>query len=176
MRNFYKLFFLCFILNLTFIVFADDDHQQISNGYKEFKLGMNRDEVKKKLKYSAEFAPEHIEAVQTRLEPDSHTLTADGVDPINGLVKIAYFYFDDDDKLCQIFVKINEKKVSYQKILKKFNTKYGNPTSFDPQRAIWSDEETILTLEKPCILKYQINSENDSNQNTDISYLLHQQT
>ena len=150
---------------------ADSDTKSLSNGYKEIKLGMSMDEVKKKLRYSAEFAPEHIEAVQTRMEPDVKTITAEGVNPQSGLIKLGYFFFDDDDHLAAITIKINESKISYYSILKRFTEKYGNPNEFEPDRAIWSDDQTRIILEKPCELKYQSADYNSgSKPNTDILY------
>ena len=161
-----------FLLAFPLAVFSEDSSKSaLSNGYKEIKLGMSMDQVKKKIKYSAEFAPEHIEAVQTRMQPDAKTLTAEGVNPINGLIKIGYFFFDDDDKLSAITIKINESKISYYSILKRFTEKYGNPNEFEPSRAIWSDDETRIILEKPCELKYQsIDYNSDEKKNTDILY------
>ena len=161
------LFLFAFILT----AFCSDGNAKLSNGYKEIKLGMSMDQVRKKLRFSAEFAPEHIEAVQTRMEPDARTLTASGVNPMTGLVKIGYFFFDEDDHLAAITIKINEDKISYYSILKRFTEKYGNPDEFEPDRAIWADDETRIILEKPCELKYQsIDYNSDQKKNTDILY------
>ncbi|MBQ3923809.1 MAG: hypothetical protein II707_10965 [Spirochaetales bacterium] len=161
------LFLFAFIMT----AFCADDNAKLSNGYKEIKLGMSMDEVKKKIKYSAEFAPERIEAVQTRMEPDVRTLTASGVNPMTGLIKIGYFFFNDDDQLVAITIKINEEKISYYSILKRFTEKYGNPDDLEPSRAVWSDDETRIILEKPCELKYQsVDYNSDPKKNTDILY------
>ena len=159
-----------FLLTFAFSSFCADK-SDLSNGYKEIKLGMSMDEVKKKIKYSAEFAPERIEAVQTRMQPDVKTLTAEGVNPQNGLIKLGYFFFDDDDKLAAITIKINESKISYYSILKRFTEKYGNPDEFEPARATWANDETRIILEKPCELKYQsVDYNSDPKKNTDILY------
>lgn len=142
----YKNIFLLLYL-LVFIGIISSE--ELSYGFKEFKLNQTQNEVKELIKKSFDFANRRDEALSIRLEPDTDIITAEGL----GFIKIGYFHFNKD-KLFQIFLKLDEKRLGYYLILKRFTEKYGNPTSLEPKSAFWENEEVKIVIEKPCSLKY----------------------
>jgi len=142
----YKKIFLFLFLIVSMGVISSEE---LSYGFKEFKLNQTQNEVKELIKKSFDFANRRDEALSIRLEPDTDIITAEGL----GFIKIGYFHFNKD-KLFQIFLKLDEKRVGYYLILKRFTEKYGNPTSLEPKSAFWENEEVKIVIEKPCSLKY----------------------
>lgn len=140
-KNLYIAFFICF----SFILNAID----LTDGYKEIKLGMSRKEVEEILKKSPDFIPQREELLSVRIEPDTEIITVEGVT----FIEIGYFHFNND-KLFQIFLKINEKKIGYYVLLKRFTDKFGKPSNLEPKRAFWENSNTRIVIEKPCTLKY----------------------
>ncbi|OHD10099.1 MAG: hypothetical protein A2Z98_09060, partial [Spirochaetes bacterium GWB1_27_13] len=124
----YKIFFAFFILFLPFNLFS----QKLSNGFKDFKLGMSKEQVSNLLKKSFDFDAKREEILSIRLEPDTEIITADGM----GFIQIGYFHFNKD-KLFQIFLKIDEKKIGYYLLLKNNTERFGNPKRLDPKSASW---------------------------------------
>ncbi|HOV12771.1 MAG TPA: hypothetical protein PK771_00640 [Spirochaetota bacterium] len=122
---------------------------ELTDGYKDIKLGMSKEEVSNLLKKSFEFDAKREEVLSIRLEPDTEIITAKGF----GFINVGYFHFNKD-KLFQIFIKLNEKKIDYYALLKNNTNKYGNPKTLDPERAIWENSKTKIVIEKPATIKY----------------------
>ena len=137
-------FIILFLINS--IIFSEE----LSEGYKDIKLGMSQDEVRDVLKKSFDFYTGREEAISIRLEPDTEIITAAGM----GVIKIGYFHFNSD-KLFQIFLKIDENKIGYYMLLKRFTNKFGKPAFLEPKRAYWENDGVRVIVEKPCSLKYQ---------------------
>lgn len=142
----YKKIFL-FLFLIVFIGVISSE--ELSFGFKEFKLNQTQSEVKELIKKSFDFANRRDEALSIRLEPDTDIITAEGL----GFIKIGYFHFNKN-KLFQIFLNLDEKRLGYYLILKRFTEKYGNPTFLEPKSAFWENEEVKIIIEKPCSLKY----------------------
>lgn len=138
------LFLLLFILSAPCL----SGQENLPGGYKNIKLGMTKEEVQEVLKNSNDF--ENREEVLTiRLEPDQQIITSEGY----GYILIGYFHFNEDS-LYQIFIKLDHTKIGYYNLLKKFTEKYGNPSTFEPKRAIWENDNIRLIIEKPGTLRY----------------------
>lgn len=138
----YKYIFLLLIFSFTLSA------QQISDGYKDIKLGMSRDEVSALLGKSYDFYDNRNEVLTIRLEPDQEIITAEG----RGFINIGYFHFHED-QLFQIFLTFNE-KVGYYTLLKRLTDKFGDPTKVDPKNAYWESETVRIVIEKPGKIKY----------------------
>ncbi len=142
-----KLFFvflMIFIINgLTY------SQEPLSDGYKNIKLGMSKEEVQNILMKSIEFNYKKEEILTFRLEPDTDIISTEGY----GYIINAYFHFHQD-QLFQIILKISEDKIGYYYILKNFTTRFGKSTNLSPTRSIWDNEKIRIVLEKPCTLKY----------------------
>jgi hypothetical protein len=142
MRNFI-IFILLFALNFTLI------SKDLSNGYKDIKLGMTKNQVIDTIKKSSEFRQKNDEVLSIRLEPDTEILTYEGL----GYISVGYFHFNKD-KLFQIFLKFNENKLGYYLLLKDNTDKFGKPSKLDPKSAVWQNKEVMIVIEKPCTIKY----------------------
>jgi hypothetical protein len=121
----------------------------LNNGYKNIKLGMTQSEVKKILQNSPDFVAVKEEILSIRISPDTEIISTEGT----GFIQLAYFHFNED-RLYQIFLKIDENKVGYYYLLQNLTKKYGKTAGFSPDRVYWEDHDTKIILEKPCSLKY----------------------
>lgn len=136
--------FLCLFFFVTVLHSAE-----LSAGYKDIKLGMKKEEVSNLLKKSLEFDAKREEILSVRLEPDTEIITVKGY----GFINTGYFHFNKD-KLFQIFLKFDEKKIDYYALLKNNTLKFGSPKRFEPGRAIWENSEINIVIEKPSSIKY----------------------
>lgn len=150
MHKFYFISIICCLtLHLHALDTTSDSFEPLQNGYKSYILGMGQDEIEEELSNSSEFNIIREEILSVRMEPDTDIISTEGY----GFVTRAYFHFNNE-KLFQIYLIIDEQKVGYYPILKTYINKYGNPSSFSPDRAVWENNEVMVILEKPCTLKY----------------------
>jgi len=141
----HKFFIIVFLLFTYFSIYP----KELSSGYKDVKLGMTMSEVSVILKKSNEFRQKDEEILSIRIDPDKEILTYEGL----GYIKIGYFHFHKD-KLFQIFLRVEDKKIGYYLLLKNNTEKFGKPSKLTPNSAIWKDADTQIIIEKPCVIKY----------------------
>lgn len=60
---------------------------------------------------------------------------------------------------------MNPERLDYYSLFTTLCDKYGEPTSFNPQSAIWKNDDVTMSLEKPLTLKYVDNKTFTSVQN-----------
>lgn len=140
-------FFLISVL--LFITFFLNCIEPLSDGYKDIKLGMSKENVQSILEKSIEFNFKREEILTFRLEPDTEIISTEG---LNYIIN-AYFHFSHD-KLFQIILKLDESKIGYYYLLKKFTERFGKSTELSPARSIWDNDKIRLIIEKPCTVKY----------------------
>jgi len=143
-RSVFIIFFI--IVNL----FLLSGIELLSDGYKDIKLGMKKDQVMNIINNSPDFDPLKDEILSVRLEPDTEIITTEGLT----FIELAYFHFHKD-QLFQILLKISDDKIGYYTLLKSLTAKFGNPKSLNPKKASWENDRTKIVIEKPCTLKYQ---------------------
>jgi len=153
--------FLAILFILTFSLFSED----LPRGYKGIFLGMSLEETKENLVKDSDFGYHGERDVS--LIPHSSKILIE-TDAEKGLgsnfLTRCWFQFYDD-KLFIITININPQKMDYYSIFKKLSEKYGDPTSFSPDSAVWKNEEVTMSLEKPLTLKYIDNRTFEQTQN-----------
>lgn len=65
----------------------------------------------------------------------------------SGWIKTGQFQFTGD-QLTSINLVLAENWLSYEEVYQKLLANYGNPKRFSPQRALWENDQTLITLEK----------------------------
>ena len=70
-----------------------------------------------------------------------------------GYLDKCWFQFYDN-KLYTISININTHEMDYYSVFRTLCQKYGSPISFSPEKAVWEDENVIMSLEKPLCIKY----------------------
>lgn len=152
---------LLFITLLTIPLFAEE----IPDGYKSITLGMTLSETKEALLKDSDFGYHGDRDVslmpltkQTLIETDSEYGYG------SNFLRHCYFQFNED-KLYIITINMNPERLDYYSLFTTLCDKYGEPTSFNPQSAIWKNDDVTMSLEKPLTLKYVDNKTFTSVQN-----------
>lgn len=152
-------------ISLSFLFFSFLFAEEISRGYKTVKLGMSFDETKDALLKDSDFGYHGDRDVS--LVPGTNKVLIE-TDSENGLgstfLKHCWFQFYND-QLFIISININTEKMDYYSVFTTLVKKYGEPTSLSPQNAIWKNDDTTMSLEKPLTLKYIDNNIFDETQN-----------
>jgi hypothetical protein len=117
--------------------------------FRSIELGMELPAVKKLLLADPLF--------NYRGEPDV-MFTPDRKETIiecsgNSYVKRAYFQFNEN-KLFIITIVLNSVTLDYFTMFETLSKKYGEPSSLNPDEAVWLFSDARLSLEKPLSVKY----------------------
>lgn len=150
-----------FSLILFFVVSL---YAELPGGYRNIMLGMSLSETKEALLKDSSFGYHGDRDVS--LVPGSNTtlIETDAGTYGLGYLERCWFQFTQDT-LYTITLNINTSKMDYYSVFTTLKEKYGEPESFNPQKAVWKDESYTLSLEKPLTLKYIDNEIFDSLQN-----------
>lgn len=125
----------------------------LPDGYSKVKLGMSLDDLKDTLKKDYQFGYRGDRDVSLSPHDGQVLIETDAsYEPFSFLDR-CYFQFADE-KLYIITVNLRKSKMDYYSVLKKLCEKYGNPTQLNPQKAVWEDENVIMSIERPLALKY----------------------
>ena len=50
--------------------------------------------------------------------------------------------------------KLDSDRVDFYSVFRALQDKYGEPTSLDPEKIVWKDDNVTLSLERPLVLKF----------------------
>lgn len=128
--------------------------EEIPDGYAEIKLGMSLEDVKDALKKNSDFGY-HGERDVSLLPGENRVLIETDADKGFGsnFLNRCWFQFSDE-KLYIIIINVNTQKMDYYSIFTTLCDKYGNPSSLNPEKAVWKDDNYTMSLERPLTLKY----------------------
>ena len=150
MKSNKKLILAFTLIFLSFSIFA----QSVPRTYKGISLGLNVDETKELLVNTGTFG--YTGDRDVSFLPGENRVLIETDARGNGSSRFldrCYFQFDQDILYIMTF-NINTDNMDYYSVFTTLCKKYGEPTSIDPSRAMWKDNQTTLYLEKPLTLKY----------------------
>lgn len=128
--------------------------EELPFGYKNIRLGMSLDEVKECLLKDYQFGYRGDRDVS--LMPDHQKILIETdtfrTAPSSFLDKCWFQFYED--KLYIITINVKQSKMDHYSIFSTLTKKYGNPTSFNPEKSEWQDDKVIFCLERPLTLKY----------------------
>lgn len=131
-----------------------NDTQPLPYSYKGISLGMSLDETKIALIQEPEFG--YTGDRDVSLIPGSEQILIE-TDTTNNLgspfLTQCWFQFYNE-KLYIMTINLNKDKIDYYSMFTTLTKKYGEPTTLDPQKTVWEDDDVILILEKPLSVKY----------------------
>lgn len=162
MVSFKKKLIILFFVSTIFIKLTADS---LPHGYKNITLGMTLEETKDCLVKDPDFGY-HGDRDVSLIPNSSKTLIETDAERGIGsnFLTRCWFQFSFDE-LYIITININTQRMDYYSVFTKLVEKYGEPTSFSPQAAIWKDDEVTMSLEKPLTLKYIDNKIFEQTQN-----------
>lgn len=141
--------FLIFFQTLTLLSAKD-----LPTGYRNISLGMTLEETKEALIKDSSFGY-HGDRDVSLIPGSNKTLIETDSKAGHGSTFLERCWFQFfDDSLYIITINVNQEKMDYYSIFTTLTSKYGEPTSFNPNSALWENDDYSLSLEKPLILKY----------------------
>lgn len=117
--------------------------------YRGIKLGTHIDTVKEMLKKDAVFGYRGERDVSMLLTENRSLIESEG----QSFIKRSWFQFYNDN-LYTMILKLNTDIIDYYSVYSVFCEKYGEPSSINPERAVWEDEHIRAVIERPLIVKY----------------------
>lgn len=168
MKGIKKSFLFFLILNLSFFLTAQSENTYekiLPRGYHKIELGMSLEDTKTALLKDSTFGYHGDRDVSlipgtNRILIETDSEYGHGSD----FLSRCWFQFTQD-QLYTITININQNKMDYYSMFTTLTKKYGEPDSLNPQKAVWKNEQTTLSLEKPLTIKYIDNELFDSTQN-----------
>jgi len=138
---------------IPFFLLAQDA-TKIPSGYGGVELGMSVDDVKDALKKNSDFG--YLGDRDVSLLPGENRVlieTDTSYNYPNSFLKRCWFQFYED-KLYIMTINLNQERVDHYTIYSNLLKKYGEPSSFSPERAVWKNDKVSMSLERPLTLKY----------------------
>lgn len=162
-----KIFITYLILSLSFFTFAqnktiksepktEDKQNTVKNeikglptSFRGIALGMDLESVKENLMADTIFGYRGDRDISLLTVPNRSSIETLG----SSFISRAWFQFYEES-LYTISLKLNTDKIDYYSIYSHFVKKYGEPLDINPKRAIWENENTRITIERPLSVKY----------------------
>ena len=145
-----KISFILF-LSTVFVLYAKEP---LPNGYKNILLGLTLDETKQELIKNSDFGYHGDRDVSLRPNDNQVIIETDASNGYGSIFLTQCWFQFYEKKLYTITINMNTEKLDYYSVFTTLKNKYGEPESFSPKQAIWSDDSVTIVLEKPLALKY----------------------
>lgn len=143
------IFILIVIAHLGLGAQEPDEVQELPGGFRNIKLGLMINDVKKLIEDDGYFYYRGDPDVSMLLSDNKSIIETDG----KYYIDRGYFQFYNE-KLYTITLVLNTEEVDYHTIFTKLLDKYGEYTSLSPKIVTWENSSVRLQLEKPLTLKY----------------------
>ena len=151
LKIFRKLFTVAFSLLVISALYTEES---LPTGFKNIHFGMSVDEVKEELKKDASFGFRGDRDVS--LLPGENRIlieTDTSRTAPHSILERCWFQFYED-KLYTITLNLRRSKIDHYSVFSSLTEKYGNPSSLNPEKSEWKDDNVIMSLERPLTLKY----------------------
>lgn len=140
---------ILFIVVSTGLAFAQDAGISLRRGFRDILLGSDFDTTEQTIIGDSAFAYRGRPDVSLSLSNGERTIDTQG----RFFVDRGLFVFHDD-RLYSISLYLEQQRLDYFQLFRQLSERYGDPNQLDPDRAIWEDENTRITLERPLTVQY----------------------
>ena len=127
----------------------DEKKEPLPVAYRDISLGMNIDDVKQMLLSDKLYGYRGERDVSLLPTQNRVLIESEGLSFLNR----SWFQFYKD-KLYTMTFKLDADRVDFYSVFKSLQDKYGEPTSLDPEKIVWKDDNVTLSLERPLVLKF----------------------
>ncbi len=107
------------------------------------------EELRERLEGNSNFIYRGGPDVSLRPSDQERSIETEG----RGYMERGAFHFDEGI-LYIITLFLNRERLDYFTLYRTLEGKYGSPEALTPERALWENEETRITLERPLTVKY----------------------
>ncbi len=125
----------------------------VPDAYRGISLGMSVDEVKKLLTADGMFGYRGERDVSLLPVQERTLIETAGM----SFLSRCWFQFYQDT-LYTMIITMNPDLVDFYSVFKTLKEKYGEPYSLSPEKIMWKDEKTTMSLERPLAVKYVDNA------------------
>lgn len=132
----------------------NDNGEALPRGYGGVLLGMSVDDAKDALKHNSDFGYRGERDVRLTPGEERTLIETDATKTYqNPFLDRCTFQFSDEN-LYIISIGINDELMDYFTLFDTLCKKYGNPTSLNPQKAVWTRDNVSMSLERPLTIRY----------------------
>ncbi len=130
---------------------SQDAEQEIEppTGFSEIELGLELEEVKRRLEADSNFAFRGDPDVSLLSAPNETLIETTGTT----FIERAWFQFSES-RLYSIILELNRSRLDHYTMYTRLVESYGEPTSLNPTESVWEFESVRLSLERPLSVKY----------------------
>jgi hypothetical protein len=128
---------------------VDQEVREIPRGFDDLLLGLSLEDTRERLQGNTNFLYRGAPDVSLRPFDQERSIETEG----RGYMERGAFLFEEDF-LYIITLFLNRERLDYFTIYRTLQSKYGDPDDLSPEAAIWEDEATRMSLERPLTVKY----------------------
>ena len=151
-----SLSFLCIFLCIAAVAFSQDapestrtEKAALPRSYRAMRLGMSLEELKQALLADDLFHFRGDRDVSILPLQEQTLIETTGI----SFIRRAFFQLEDGKLFIMSFT-LDPNLVDHYSVFTTFVNKYGEPASLDPKQAVWINNETRISIERPLTVKY----------------------
>ena len=149
-RPFLLILFVLLPITAVFGQATDDaPTSSLSNSFGEITLGLELEEVKRRLQEDDLFLYRGDADISLLPDGPQTVIETDAA----AYIERALFQFSDN-RLYIITLLLDPQQIGHFRLYSLFSERYGEPQALDPRRALWESAEVRLVLERPLTVKY----------------------
>jgi hypothetical protein len=126
-----------------------DDPAPLPAQYRQLRLGMSLDELKKELAADSLFEFRGDRDVSFLPVKEENLVETTGL----SFIRRAFFQLRDGKVFIMAF-SLDPRFMDHYSVFTTFRNKYGDPKSLNPLEAVWENDETRVSIERPLTVKY----------------------
>jgi len=123
--------------------------EELPRTFRKLKLGMNLDELKEALTDDELFEFRGDRDVSFLPAKEENLVETTGL----SFIRRAFFQLREKAVFIMAFT-LDSRRIDHYSVFTSLVKKYGEPTSLNPREAVWENDTTRLSLERPLTVKY----------------------
>jgi hypothetical protein len=123
--------------------------EPLPRSFRKFQLGMNLDELKEALADDGLFEFRGDRDVSFLPAKEENLVETTGL----SFIRRAFFQLRSGAVFIMAFT-LDNRRIDHYSVFTSLIRKYGEPVSLNPREAVWENEETRISLERPLTVKY----------------------
>jgi len=123
--------------------------EELPRSFRNLRLGMNLEELKEALKNDELFEFRGDRDVSFLPAKEENLVETTGL----SFIRRAFFQLREKAVFIMAFT-LDSRRIDHYSVFTSLVKKYGEPVSLNPREAVWENDETRISLERPLTVKY----------------------
>ena len=123
--------------------------EELARKFRELQLGMSLEDLKTALTNDGLFEFRGDRDVSFLPIKEENLVETTGL----SFIRRAFFQLREDKVFIMAF-RLDDRRIDHYSVFVSLIQKYGEPVSLNPHEAVWENEETRISLERPLTVKY----------------------